>query len=175
MDERTIRLLDKCEAMSLLSSKGSSHWSFIKLLFQIPLILTSSIMCILNSFERDGESNMRIPNVVVNGCSVLILSLQNNLKVPEKVELFKNLSNQYLTLAHAIEALEPEAITREMINNFTEKYDALQSQCLFEDIPHKYKIQVVKAWGSRALPLQLNGASGIKRNSGSSAQLCTTV
>ena len=175
MDERTIRLLDKCEAMSLLSSKGSSHWSFIKLLFQIPLILTSSIMCILNSFERDGESNMRIPNVVVNGCSVLILSLQNNLKVPEKVELFKNLSNQYLTLAHAIEALEPETITREMINNFTEKYDALQSQCLFEDIPHKYKIQVVKAWGSRALPLQLNGASGIKRHSGSSAQLCTAV
>jgi len=175
MDERTIRLLDKCEAMSLLSSKGSSHWSFIKLLFQIPLILTSSIMCILNSFEKDGENNMRIPNVVVNGCSVLILSLQNNLKVPEKVELFKNLSNQYLTLAHAIEALEPETITREMINNFTEKYDALQSQCLFEDIPHKYKIQVVKAWGSRALPLQLNGASGIKRHSGSSAQLCTTV
>ena len=175
MDERTIRLLDKCEAMSLLSSKKSSHWSFIKLLFQIPLILTSSVMCILNSFERDGESSMRIPNVVVNGCSVLILSLQNNLKVPEKVELFKNLSNQYLTLAHAIEALEPETITREMINNFTEKYDALQSQCLFEDIPHKYKIQVVKAWGSRALPLQLNGASGIKRHSGSSAQLCTTV
>ena len=175
MDERTIRLLDKCEAMSLLSSKGSSHWSFIKLLFQIPLILTSSVMCILNSFEREGENNMRIPNIVVNGCSVLILSLQNNLKVPEKVELFKNLSNQYLTLAHAIEALEPDAITREMINNFTEKYDALQSQCLFEDIPHKYKIQVVKAWGSRALPLQLNGASGIKRHSGSSAQLCTTV
>jgi hypothetical protein len=133
-------------------------------------------MCILNSFERDGESNMRIANVVVNGCSVLILSLQNNLKVPEKVELFKNLSNQYLTLAHAIEALEPDAITREMINNFTEKYDVLQSQCLFEDIPHKYKIQVVKAWGSRSLPLQLNGASGIKRHSGGgSAQLCTMV
>ena len=175
MDERTIRLLDKCEAMSLLSSKGSSHWSFIKLLFQIPLIMTSSIMCILNSFEREGENKMRIPNVVVNGCSVLILSLQNNLKVAEKVELFKNLSNQYLILSHAIEALEPEAITREIINNFTEKYDALQSQCLFDDIPHKYKIQVVKAWGNRALPLQLNGASGIKRHSGSSAQLFTTV
>jgi len=63
---------------------------------------------------------MRIPNVVVNGCSVLILSLQNNLKVAEKVELFKSLSNQYLILAHSIEALEPEAITREIINNFTE-------------------------------------------------------
>jgi len=86
MDERTIRLLDKCEAMSLLSSKRSSHWSFIKLLFQIPLIMTSSIMYVLNSFEREGENKMRIPNVVVNGCSALILFLQNNLKVAEKVE-----------------------------------------------------------------------------------------
>ena len=164
MDERTIRLLDKCEAMSLLSTKASSHWSFIKMMFQIPLILTSSVMCILNLFDRDEDHNMQIPNIVVNGCSVLIISLQSNLKVPEKVELFKNLSNQYLILAHSIEALEPETITREMINNFTEKYDALQSQCLFEDIPLKYKKEVIKAWDGRALPLQLNGASGIKRH-----------
>ena len=169
MDERTIKLLDKCEAMSLLSTKASSHWSFIKFVLGMPLILTSSIMCILNSFEREGESNMRIPNVVVNGCSVLIMSLQNNLKVSEKVELFKNLSNQYLILAHSIEAIEPDTITREMINNFTEKYDLLQSQCLFEDIPQKYKKEVIKSWGGRFLPLQLNGASGIKRNSGNSS------
>ena len=76
-----------------------------------------------------------------------------------------------MSLSHVIEALEPEAITREIINNFTEKYDALQSQCLFDDIPHKYKVQVVNAWGSRALPLQLNGASGIKRHSSNSAEL----
>ena len=168
MDERTIKLLDKCEAMSLLCTKASSHWSFIKFIFQIPLILTSSVMCILNSFEREGESNMRIPNVVVNGCSVLIMSLQNNLKVAEKVELFKNLSNQYLILAHSIEALEPDTITREMVNNFTEKYDSLQSQCLFEDIPQRYKKEVINSWKGQFLPLQLNGASGIKRNSGNS-------
>ena len=122
-------------------------------------------MCILNSFEREGESNMRIPNVVVNGCSVLIMSLQNNLKVPEKVELFKSLSNQYLILAHSIEAIEPDTITREMVNNWTEKYDSLQLLCLFEDIPQKYKKEVINSWKNRALPLQLNGASGIKRKS----------
>ena len=168
MDERTIKLLDRCEAMSLLCTKASSHWSFLKFAFQIPLIITSSVMCILNSFEREGGSNMRIPNVVVNGCSVLIMSLQNNLKVAEKVELFKNLSNQYLILAHSIEALEPDTITREMVNNFTEKYDSLQSQCLFEDIPQRYKKEVINSFTNRFLPLQLNGASGIKRNSGKS-------
>jgi hypothetical protein len=47
----------------------------------------------------------------------------------------------------------------------TEKYDALQQQCLFEDIPMRYKKEVVNAWDCRALPLQLNGASGIRRHS----------
>ena len=168
MDERTIKLLDRCEAMSLLSTKASSHWSFIKLMLQFPLIFTSSVMCILNSFEKDGDNNMKIPNVVVNGCSVLIMSLQNNLKVSEKVELFKNLSNQYLILAHSIEALEPDTITREMINNFTDKYDMLQSQCLFEDIPQKYKKEVINVFKNRFLPIQINGCC-IKRNSGSSS------
>ena len=90
MEQRLIALLDKCEALSLLCSKATSHWSMIKFIFQIPLILTSSVMCILNSFEKDGENNMKIPNVVVNGVSVLLLSLQSNLKVPEKVEPDEN-------------------------------------------------------------------------------------
>ena len=168
MDERTIKLLDKCEAMCLLCNKASSHWSFIKWLLQFPLILTSSVMCILNSFDNNEDGNMKIPNVVVNGCSVLIMSLQNNLKVSEKVELFKNLSNQYLILAHSIEALEPDTITREMINNFTDKYNMLQSQCLFEDIPQKYKKEVIIVFKNRFLPVQINGCC-IKRNSGSSS------
>jgi len=94
-------------------------------------------MCIWNSSERDGENSMKIPNVVVNGWSVVIMSLQDNLKVSEKVELFKNLINQYLVLAHAIGALEPDTITREMMRNFTEKYDGFQTQGLFEDIFRK--------------------------------------
>ena len=88
MDNRTQALLDKCECMSLLCSKATGYWSFIKFIFQIPLILTSSVMCILNSFDKE-EGSMKIPNVVVNGVSVLLLALQNNLKVAEKVELFK--------------------------------------------------------------------------------------
>ena len=33
------KLLDKCEAMTLLCTKASSHWSFIKFCFNIPLAL----------------------------------------------------------------------------------------------------------------------------------------
>lgn len=160
--ERLGFLLDKCEAMSLLCQRATQHWSLIKFLFQIPLIITSSIMCILNSFD-DDKGNMKIPNVVVNGASVLILALQNNLKVPEKVELFKSLSNNFLQLAHQIEGMEEEEILKANINTITEKYDSFIIQCLFEDIPKKIKLEIIESWEGRSLPLQLNGSSIFKK------------
>jgi hypothetical protein len=166
VDERISKLYDKCEAMSVLCQKATNHWSLIKFIFQIPLILTSSVMCILNSFD-DGTGNMKIPNVVVNGVSVLLISYQSNLKVAEKCELFKNLSNQFLQLAHDVEGRDHESMDRNDINNLIEKYDSFVVQCLFEDIPEKYKREVIELFEGKSLPLQLNGASGItiKRNS----------
>lgn len=161
-DERLNMLLDKCEAMSVLCQKATQHWSLVKFAFQIPLIITSSVMCILNSFDN-AKGNMKIPNVIVNGASVLILALQNNLKVPEKVELFKNLSNNFLQLAHQIEGLETEELSKNAINGLTEKYDSLVIQCQFEDIKKSIKIEVIELWEGRSVPLQLNGASGLKK------------
>jgi len=160
MDDRAIKLLEKCEAMSLLCQRATTHFSFIKCIFQIPLILTSSIMCIMNSFD-DGKGLMKIPNVVVNGVSVLLVSYQSNLKIAEKVELFKGLSNQFLQLAHEIEGKEPESLDRNAVNILTEKYDALIQTCLFEDIPKKNKLEVIKIFQGKSLPLQLNGGSGL--------------
>jgi len=168
MDERVTSLFSKCECMCILCSKANQHWSLVKFIFQIPLILTSSVMCILNSFD-DGKGDLKIVNVVVNGVSVLLISYQSNLKVSEKVELFKNLSNQFLQLAHEIEGKEPESLDRSTVNNLIEKYDGLVTSCLFEDIPKSIKLEVIKLFEGKALPLQLNGASGlhIKQNSSS--------
>ena len=73
------KLLDKCEAMTLLCSKASSYWSFIKFCFAIPLVLTSSAMCIINSISEDANA-IKIPNIIVNAVSVLIMSLTNSIK-----------------------------------------------------------------------------------------------
>ena len=59
MDERSIRLLDKCEDMSLLCSKATSYWSLLKFIFQLPLIFTSAIMCVLNALENETEKNTK--------------------------------------------------------------------------------------------------------------------
>ena len=168
MDTRASEIIDKAEAMSLLCTKSSGHWSLIKTIFSIPLIITSSVMCILNSFEKDGESNMKIPNVCVNGVSVFLLALQNNLRTNEKTENFKNLSNSFLQLAHQLESYEPDAITRENINNIVEKYDSLQAQVEFSEIPTYIKKDVINLFKGRSIPVQLNGASGLggQRNSG---------
>lgn len=166
MDERAEKLYDKCECMALLCSKANQRWSLIKFIFQLPLILTSSVMCILNSFD-DGKGNMKIPNVVVNGVSVLLVSYQSNLKVAEKCELFKNLSNQFLQLAHDVEGKDPDQLDRNAVNTLIEKYDALISTCSFEDIPRNIKLEVIRIFDGKSLPLQLNGSSGLslKRNS----------
>lgn len=160
MDERAFKLYEKCECMSVLTQKACNHWSLIKFIFQIPLILTSSVMCILNSFS-DNNNNMKLPNVIVNGISVLLISYQSNLKVFEKCELFKNLSNQFLQLAHDVEGKDPEELDRNTVNIFIEKYDALISSCLFEEIPKSIKLDVIKLFEGKALPLQLNGGSGL--------------
>ena len=161
MDDRAKKLFEKCECMSVLSQKACNHWSLVKRIFQIPLILTSSVMCILNSFDT-GNGDMKIPNVIVNAISVLLISYQSNLKVFEKCELFKNLSNQFLQLAHEIEGKDQDELDRNTINIFIEKYDALIATCLFEDIPKSIKVDVITIFQGKALPLQLNGGSGLQ-------------
>ena len=178
MKERATNLISKSEALSLLCNKTAGHWSLIKFILSIPLILTSSVMCVMNSFESETNQTMRLANIIVNAVSVLVLSVQNNLKSSEKVELFKNLAIKYIELAHKIEGLEDEELTRENLNAFTQKYDDLLRQTLFEDIQNKHKKEVMTLFEGRALPLNLNGSSGLvieKRKSPNSAHPASTV
>jgi hypothetical protein len=154
------KLLDKCESMTLLCTKASSHWSFIKFCFAIPLVLTSSTMCIINSISEDANS-IKIPNIIVNAVSVLIMSLTNSIKASEKFEIFKKLSQQFMLLSQEIESYDGN-ITKENFSILSLKYDNLIQDCSFEEIPLKYKIEVAKCFNdvNRYIPIQLNGIIG---------------
>ena len=162
------KLLDKCEAMTLLCTKASSHWSFIKFCFNIPLVITSSAMAICNSISEDANS-MKIPNIVVNAVSVLIMSLNNSIKAGEKFETFKKLSQQFMVLSQEVEGIE-EDITKEKADILVLKYDNLIADCSFEEIPEKYKLLVAAKYSEadRHVPIQINGTIGnvIKRVNG---------
>jgi len=158
------KLSDKCESMTFLCTKACTHWNMVKFCFNIPLVLTSSAMCIINSISEDAN-RMKIPNIVVNAISVLIMSLNNSVKASEKFECFKRLSQQFMILSQEIEAI----IDKEKYTILLLKYDNLMQDCAFEEIPYKYKIQVSKIYAenNRFIPIQLNGTIGnvLKRNS----------
>ena len=164
------KLLDKTECLTLLCTRAYSHWSFVKFLLNLPLVFTSSAMCIINSISTDSEK-VKVPNIVVNACSVLLMSLLNSIKPSEKFEGFKKLSQQFLLLSHDLEMLEDhDDDYKNKLNILSLKYDQLIQDCDFEDIPCKYKNYVSKLFtdNNRYIPIQLNGTIGMikKRNSG---------
>jgi len=157
LDERIEKLLSKTECMVLLCSKASSYWSMIKFGFNIPLVLTSSAMCIINSISEDANE-VKVPNIVVNAISVLIMSLNNSIKASEKCDLFRRLSQQFLLLAGQIE--NDNEITDSDFRLIALKYENLINDVLFEEIPQRYKLQVAESFKHRTVPLQLNGTIG---------------
>jgi hypothetical protein len=157
LQERIEKLLSKSEAMVLLCSKASGYWSMIKFAFNIPLVLTSSAMCIINSISEDANV-VKVPNIVVNAISVLIISLNNSIKASEKCDLFRRLSQQFLLLAGQIE--NDNEITDSEFQLISLKYENLINDVLFEEIPTRYKLQVAESFKHRVVPLQLNGTIG---------------
>ena len=148
------KLLSKTEALVLLCSKASGYWSMVKFFFAIPLVLTSSAMCIINSISDDANE-VKIPNIVVNAVSVLIMSLNNSIKSSEKCDLFRRLGQQLLLLTGKIE--NDDVIDESEFKLLAMSYENLVNDIPFEDIPNRYKQQVIESFKGRHLPLQLNG------------------
>jgi len=153
------KLLDRSECLALLCSKANTHWSFVRFIFQIPIIIIATVMCVMNSFTGSTEK-MRIANVIVNGCNIMVLSFFNQLRVAEKCELFKNISNGFMLLSHQIEAYDH--IDNDTLNGLVEKYDHLVGQVLFEDVPSSIKRETITIFKGRYIPIQLNGCTGIR-------------
>jgi len=156
--DRKQKLIDRSECMSLLCIKASYHWSFIKFILSIPVIFINSVLCILNSLD-DKSMDLKLPNVIINGISVLIMSITTNLKSAEKTELFKNASNSFLLLTHEIESYEE--MDNEKINILQDKYDAIITNIPFEEIPQKIKLEIATNFKNlnKSIPTQINGGT----------------
>lgn len=167
LEQRIEKLLSKTEALVLLCSKAGGYWALIKFCFAIPLVLTSSAMCIINSISEDANE-VKIPNIVVNAVSVLIMSLNNSIKASEKCDLFRRVGQQLLLLTGKIE--NDNEIDDAEFKLMAMTYENLVNDLPFEEIPDRYKRQVAESFKDRYLPLQLNGCNGnnkaYKRNSG---------
>jgi hypothetical protein len=83
-----------------------------------------------------------------------------------------------MVLSQEVESIEEE-ITKEKADLFVLKYDNLIADCMFEEIPEKYKLLVASKYSEadRHVPIQINGTIGnvIKKVNGINYQINNNV
>lgn len=153
---------DKTFIYELLCTKTNEYYSQIKQVINIPLIISSSIMTICNSGSFEPEM-MKVPNIVINACTALLISLINNYKIIEKQQTFRNQSLKYMTLLHQIEDVlnNDTDITADDVRAIVKQYDDLISQNEYH-IPTRIKNKIRRQYqGKLYLPIILNGDTPI--------------
>jgi hypothetical protein len=163
LEQRQINLLksykDKSYIMGVLCEKSFEHFNFIKSICNIPLILISSVMAILNSSSFDGNE-MKIPNIVINSLTAMIIGIINNFRINEKESNFKQLSCKFMKISHLIEDKlhnQLETLSGSDISNQIKEYDNLIEQIDFT-FPTSIQKTVKKLYkNKKQLPAILNG------------------
>jgi len=93
---------DKSLIVSILAKRSYEFFSRIKTFVNVPLILSSTTLAILNSASLTGEQ-MKIPNVIINSITGLTLAMISNFKITEKTTVFQNVYKKMNKLNHRIE------------------------------------------------------------------------
>ena len=154
---------DKAYITSILCSQSAEHFSFLRSIVNIPLILSSSTMTVLNSMDASdtegGNNNMKYANIILNAWTSLILSLVGNFKLPEQATNFAQIQVKMNKLTHQIEdklTIDLESCKIEDIRHFISEYDALYEQ-LDYSFPNFIKNCAKKIYsGKKVLPNILN-------------------
>ena len=154
---------DKAYITSILCSQSSENFSFLRSIVNIPLILSSSTMTVLNSMSEDDDNRMKFANIILNAWTSLILSLVGNFKLPEQtreqVTNFAQIQVKMNKLTHQIEdklTIDLESCKIEDIRHFINDYDALYEQLDYA-FPNFIKNRVKKVYaGKKVLPNILN-------------------
>lgn len=150
---------DKSYIMGVLCEKSFEHFNFIKSICNIPLILISAVMAILNSSSFDGNE-MKIPNIVINSLTAMIIGIINNFRINEKESNFKQLSCKFMKISHSIEDKlhnHLETLSSSDISNQIKEYDNLIEQIDFT-FPASIQKTVKKLYkNKKQLPAILNG------------------
>ena len=121
---------NKSLVISVLCSKSSTLFSRIRAFINIPLILSSGAMTILNSLTGDsgdiGDYNgIKYANIVVNSCTVTIISLIGNFKLAEREITYRQTHIRMKRLYHQVDTIlrtEPTKINTENVGNITKEY-----------------------------------------------------
>ena len=149
---------DKAYIMGLLCEQSYNNYSFVKNLINIPLILINTSMTILNSII-ENSNEMKIPNIILNSSTGLIIAFVSQYKLYEKINEFHQLQNKFNKLSTNIEKkliLDIEGLTDNDINGYIETYDILIDNMVYP-ISDGIKIKIKKQFQEKlALPAILS-------------------
>ena len=150
---------DKAYITSILCSQSAEHFSFLRSIINIPIILSSSVMTVMNSMNETNSNEIKISNIVLNTWTSLILSLVGNFKLTEQATNFKQIEIKMNKLTHKIEdflSLDLESTKIEDIRAIINEYDSLNESLDFP-FPNFIKNRVKKMYsGKKTLPNILN-------------------
>ena len=150
---------DKAYITSILCAQSSEHFEFLRSIINIPLILSSSVMTVMNSMNETNSNEIKISNIVLNTWTSLILSLVGNFKLTEQATNFKQIEIKMNKLTHKIEdflSLDLESTKIEDIRAIINEYDSLNESLDFP-FPNFIKNRVKKVYkDKRTLPNALN-------------------
>ena len=156
--EMLVAYRDKAYVSNVLCEECYNYNLIRKNMINIPLIVCSSIMTVFNSSSFNADT-MRIPNIVLNSLTTLILALIGNFKFVEKQNNFHNNGLKFNRLCHKIEDTltnNINDITIEKLREYIEEYDTLN-----ENLEYPYnqgiKEKIRKRYlGKKILPNALN-------------------
>lgn len=125
-------------------------------------MLISSVMAVLNaSFDPD---QLRIYNIILNGCTVFLMNLIGTYQISEKALRFKSVSQKWSGLLHLIEdKINNNNLESDDVRDIVRIYDEILSQS--DDIPQFLCNSVRKKFKNMHLPVILyEGGSNSSRS-----------
>jgi hypothetical protein len=149
--------LDRCFIYSIMLHRAERFYNRMKMLFKMPIILTSSALSIINS-NFDGET-MKTVNIIFNILTGVILAVGTAWQFEARENEFKSAKNKFIKLSSEIEAkqLSNETIEPVYVNSIIERYNNIEEN-LDYDIPAFILQSTREKWkGQKTLPIIING------------------
>lgn len=147
---------DRAFITSLVCGECCDFYGMIRCVINIPLIIGSSVLTILNSSDINKD-DLKISNIIINASTAIMLSMTSNFKLTERIANFKQTQIKMNRLTHSIESTinNMDEINNDDINKYINDYDTI-----FENIEypfvHYIKKRIIKKYGTtRTLPNSL--------------------
>ena len=146
---------DKVFIYNILSLRANTFYSRIKNIIQLPTIIISSAMAILNA--SFNPQDLQIYNVILNSLTAFIMNLAATYQIAEKASRYKNVAQKWSQLLHLIEdKINNNNLENDDIRDIVRVYDELVTQS--EDIPEFICHKVKKQFKGKHMPVILQDA-----------------